>query len=80
MSQQAALDPLFQAHTQAEADVGKKGHRFTARSWRVNGDGTHQGRCSIPGCRAEVELKMVESTRQIRRWGSALSDDCPLRK
>lgn len=77
---QAAIDPLFRARTQAEADAGKKRHRFTERSWRVNGDGAHQGSCSTPGCHAEIDLKMVASTRQIRRAGSAFSSDCPTKK
>lgn len=80
MSKLVALDPLFQARRQAETEAGRRRHQFTERSWRVNGDGTHQGRCSTPGCRAEIKLKMDTYTRQVRSTGSAFSTDCPTKK
>ncbi len=74
-----AENPMMDERRKAEARAGQKRHRFTERSWRVDGDGGHVARCSTPGCRAEIRLKKGQyfGFGGINAIGSAFSSDCP---
>lgn len=77
---QTTADPMPEARRKAEERAGKKQHRFTERSWHVDGDGLHRTRCSTPGCRAEIQLKKEQYFGRIIESGSAFSSNCPKRE
>lgn len=80
MPQQTVANPMLEERKKAETQATKKRHRFTERSWKVDGDGIHVGRCSTPGCRAEIRLKKDQYFGNIKASGSAFSSDCPTKK
>ncbi len=75
-----AIDPMQGGRKKAEEEAGLKGHRFSQRSWKVNGDGSHEARCSQPGCRAVIKLVIGAYDRQVRKSGTGFSTGCPIRK
>ena len=79
MAQQGTVDPMMEERRKAEVRATSKRHRFTERSWRVDGDGIHNARCSNPGCRAEIRLKKDQYFGRISATGSAFASDCPHR-
>ena len=79
MSQQATENSMMVERERAEVQAVQKGHRFTERSWKVDGNGIHVARCSTPGCRAEIRLKKDQYFGKINAIGSAFSSDCPHR-